>query len=71
MLDGDPEKLRNLSFCSTKTSTKCRNRRYSDVRIIMVDNEAALLRVWQEKRGELESEDLSGNFIVSARGLIA
>ena len=36
----------------------------SDARIIMGDNEAALLRLWQEKRGEVEPEDLSGNLIV-------
>jgi len=27
-------------------------------------NEAALLRLWLEKRGEIEPEDLSGNLIV-------
>ena len=36
----------------------------SDARIIMGDDEAALLRLWREKRGELEPEDLSGNLIV-------
>src|SRR6202453_4743939 len=36
----------------------------SDARIIMGDNEAALLRLWREKRGEAEPEDLSGNLIV-------
>jgi predicted phage-related endonuclease len=36
----------------------------SDARIIMGDDEAALLRLWREKRGEAESEDLSGNLIV-------
>ena len=36
----------------------------SDARIIMGDGEAALLRLWQEKRGEVEPEDLSGNLIV-------
>jgi predicted phage-related endonuclease len=36
----------------------------SDARIIMGDDETALLRLWQEKRGELEPEDLSGNLIV-------
>ena len=44
------------------------DRRYfiggSDARIIMGDNEAALLRLWQEKRGEVEPEDLSGNLVV-------
>ena len=32
----------------------------SDARIIMGDDEAALLRLWREKRGEVEPEDLSG-----------
>jgi putative phage-type endonuclease len=36
----------------------------SDVRIIMGSDEAALLRLWREKRGEAEPEDLSGNLIV-------
>jgi predicted phage-related endonuclease len=36
----------------------------SDARIIMGDDEAALLRLWQEKRGEVEPADLSGNLIV-------
>src|SRR6201993_4238513 len=36
----------------------------SDARIIMGDGEAALLRLWREKRGEVEPEDLSGNLIV-------
>ena len=36
----------------------------SDARIIMGDNQAALLRLWQEKRGEIEPEDLSGNLVV-------
>ena len=44
------------------------DRRYfiggSDVRVIMGDDEAALIRLWREKRGEVEPEDLSGNLIV-------
>src|SRR5229473_1943877 len=36
----------------------------SDARIIMGTDEAALLRLWQEKRGEFEPQDLSGNLIV-------
>jgi predicted phage-related endonuclease len=36
----------------------------SDARIIMGDDEAALIRRWREKRGEVEPEDLSGNLIV-------
>src|SRR5262245_14201581 len=36
----------------------------SDARIIMGSDEAALVRLWREKRGEAEPEDLSGNLIV-------
>ena len=36
----------------------------SDARIIMGDDEAALVRLWREKRGEAAPEDLSGNLIV-------
>jgi predicted phage-related endonuclease len=36
----------------------------SDARIIMGDNEAALIRLWREKRGEIEPQDLSGNLLV-------
>ena len=36
----------------------------SDARIIMGKDEAALLRLWREKRGEVEPEDLSGNLLV-------
>ena len=36
----------------------------SDARIIMGQDGAALLRLWQEKRGEIEPEDLSGNLVV-------
>ena len=32
----------------------------SDARVIMGSDEAALVRLWQEKRGEAEPEDLSG-----------
>jgi predicted phage-related endonuclease len=36
----------------------------SDARIIMGDDEPALVRLWREKRGEIEPEDLSDNLIV-------
>src|SRR6478736_4860676 len=36
----------------------------SDARIIMGDDEDALLRLWREKRVEVEPKDLSGNLIV-------
>jgi hypothetical protein len=44
------------------------DRRYfiggSDARVIMGEDEAALIRLWREKRGEVEPEDLSGDLIV-------
>jgi hypothetical protein len=44
------------------------DRRYfiggSDSRVIMGNDESALLRLWREKRGEVEPEDLSGNLVV-------
>ncbi|MGC2079401.1 MAG: YqaJ viral recombinase family protein [Xanthobacteraceae bacterium] len=47
---------------------KAVSRRYfiggSDARIIMGDDEAALIRLWREKRGEIEPNDLSRNLIV-------
>jgi len=56
-----PENLAKVGINRTK-------RRYfiggSDARIIMGDDEAALLRLWKEKRGEIEPEDLSGNLVV-------
>jgi len=36
----------------------------SDARIIMGDDEPTLIRLWREKRGEIEPQDLSGNLIV-------
>src|SRR5262245_50862033 len=36
----------------------------SDARVIMGSDEAALRRLWREKRGEAEPEDLSGNLVV-------
>jgi predicted phage-related endonuclease len=36
----------------------------SDARTIMGNDEAALIQLWREKRGEAEPEDLSGNLIV-------
>jgi predicted phage-related endonuclease len=47
---------------------KSENRRHflggSDARIIMSADEAALIRLWKEKRGEAEPEDLSHNLVV-------
>jgi predicted phage-related endonuclease len=36
----------------------------SDARFIMGNDESALIRLWREKRGEIEPEDLSGNLVV-------
>jgi predicted phage-related endonuclease len=36
----------------------------SDARIIMGRDEAGLIRLWREKRGEAKPEDLAGNLIV-------
>jgi predicted phage-related endonuclease len=36
----------------------------SDARIIMGNDEAALIHLWREKRGEIEPENLSGNLLV-------
>src|ERR1700730_18582289 len=36
----------------------------SDARIIMGNDETALIRLWPEKRGEVGPEDLSGNLLV-------
>ena len=36
----------------------------SDARAIMGHDEQALIRLWQEKRGEIEPEDLSRNLVV-------
>jgi predicted phage-related endonuclease len=52
---------------SVPTKLDERRRRFiggSDARIIMGSDEAALLRLWREKRGEAEPEDLSDNLIV-------
>jgi hypothetical protein len=50
------------------TAKLWKERRYfiggSDARIIMGDDEAGLIRLWREKRGEIEPEDLSGNLVV-------
>jgi predicted phage-related endonuclease len=62
-----------LPFETAQTSPKFVNRRGfiggSDAQVIMGSDEAALLRLWREKRGEVEPEDLSDNLIVQL-GLI-
>src|SRR5437667_4190002 len=53
----------------SQLSRKCYEHRRSfigdsDARIIMGTDEVALIRLWREKRGESEPEDLSSNLIV-------
>jgi predicted phage-related endonuclease len=55
-------------FSTAPISLKCFDRRSfiggSDARIIIGTDEAALVRLWREKRGEAEPKDLSGNLMV-------
>ena len=57
-----------LPFETARISPKRLNRRSfiggSDAQVIMGADGAALLRLWREKRGEAEPEDLSDNLIV-------
>src|SRR5215813_8891994 len=59
-----------ITGATSSSSTKRwpADRRYfiggSDARIIMGGDEAALLRLWREKRGEADPEDLSSNLVV-------
>jgi predicted phage-related endonuclease len=68
--DSVPSAIRSsITGAISKASTNRRKeRRYfvggSDARIIMGDDQAALIRLWREKRGEIEPENLSGNLIV-------
>src|SRR5258708_30102790 len=62
------EARENAMFDNSTKAWNPINRRHciggSDARVIMGGDEAALLRLWREKRGEAEPEDLSGNLIV-------
>jgi predicted phage-related endonuclease len=69
--DSVPTAIRTpITGATPKASTKRRSvdRRYfiggSDARIIMGSDEGALIRLWREKRGEIEPQDLSGNLLV-------
>jgi predicted phage-related endonuclease len=57
-----------MDMKSSLLKTRSADRRHfiggSDARIITGQDEAALLRLWREKRGEAEPNDLSGNLIV-------
>src|SRR5688500_2730361 len=52
---------------SETVQTRADRRTYlggSDARVILGRDEAALFRLWQEKTGQIEAEDLSGNLVV-------
>jgi predicted phage-related endonuclease len=56
-----------MAQASLKSISKAERRYFiggSDARIIMGSDEVALVRLWREKRGEVEPENLSGNLIV-------
>jgi predicted phage-related endonuclease len=56
-----------VTLSSMKIADSAQRRSFiggSDARIIMGEDEKALIRLWQEKRGEVGPEDLSGNLIV-------
>src|SRR5215218_9315105 len=55
-------------FSDETVESSTGDRRYfiggSDVRIIMAGDEAALIQLWQEKRGEVAPPDLSAELVV-------
>src|SRR5437870_255939 len=56
-----------MTALTSRTENSLRRRTFiggSDARVIMGEDEPALVRLWREKRGEAEPEDLSGNLIV-------
>jgi len=61
------KRLENFVTLGTTAKNAISRRNFiggSDARIIMGPDEAPLIRLWREKRGEAEPEDLSGNLIV-------
>src|SRR3954453_20511244 len=56
--------VRNMSQGASQRANRRKFIGGSDARIIMGSDEAALVRLWREKRGEAEPEDLSRNLIV-------
>ena len=60
-------RIRLSNFTTAPLSIKPDRRLFiggSDARIIMSPDEAALIRLWKEKRGEVEPMDLSENLVV-------
>jgi len=58
------ERKAEVKMCTKSASYRRHFVGGSDARVIMGDNEEALIRLWQEKRGEVEPQDLSGNLKV-------
>src|SRR5271157_2040474 len=62
-----PEIAKEDIMSSNSKRPRANRRRFiggSDARVIMSGDEAALIRLWKEKRGEAEPEDLSDNLVV-------
>src|SRR5262249_20361660 len=72
----DPDRSSNLRISDAKNGGSMQSNLWripadrrvfiggSDARIIMGNDEAALIQLWREKRGEAEPEDLSGNLVL-------
>jgi predicted phage-related endonuclease len=61
------EATENVMFDNSAKAWRANRRQHiggTDARVIMSGDEAALVRLWREKRGELQPEDLSGNLLV-------
>src|SRR5260370_25516458 len=58
------EELSGLPYVGTAPAGRRAFIGGSDARIIMGNDEAALVRLWREKRGDAEPQDYSGNLIV-------
>jgi YqaJ-like viral recombinase domain len=71
-LEGSTDKETSVKFTrndiiASPRSRQAHRRQFiggSEARIIMSADEAALIRLWKEKRGEAEPEDLSENLVV-------
>jgi predicted phage-related endonuclease len=64
MTQAENSNTTNLSGGAARVSNRRAFIGGSDARIIMGQDEKALIRLWQEKRGEVGPEDLSGDLIV-------
>src|SRR5271165_2026361 len=63
----NPMKIKLSELLAISEPKKLSRRHFiggSDARIIMSPDEAALIRLWKEKRGEAQPDDLSDNLIV-------